>query len=183
VVNGERDGREDSRGRRLTVTSDSSDRPAPVVQQTERTERISFVTLEIVTVAAVDSACVSESVLVAGNGLREEQSRGVVMSVLDWLRGGHLRGREGGINLVNKGHSQASVRILGTRVNTPEVPAFQERLVRVPAGKYSVRFELEDEIEVYQVDGVMVESGMVTPFMLSGRVRQGQRVRMVSGPV
>jgi hypothetical protein len=106
------------------------------------------------------------------------------MGFMNWLTGqGHPAKGEGGIKLINEGRAGASVRIVGTHASTPPVPAFQERVVRLPAGRYAVRFAFEDGFETFQVDSITVVPGMATPVTLTVRACPGQKMRMVSGPV
>jgi hypothetical protein len=106
------------------------------------------------------------------------------MGFVNWLTGkGHPAKGMGGIKLINGSRSAANVRIKGAHDAAPQVPAWQDCLVRLPVGKYTIRFGFEDEIETYEVDNVPVVPETVTPFTLTTTAKSGQKLKMVSGPV
>ena len=106
------------------------------------------------------------------------------MGFLDWLTGKKQSSKgTGAIKFINSGLSLVYVKIFGGRKHALQVPARSDDLTQVPAGKYFVRFQFDDEFEVYQSEEFSVNDGAVVSFTMPTGSGGAQRAWPVKGPL
>jgi hypothetical protein len=106
------------------------------------------------------------------------------MGFFDWLKGKpRSQKRTALLKFDNPGRMAADIRVVGGQSFTLRVPEHADDMVRVPPGKYHIRFQIEDEFEIYQGDEFAVEAGSVMSFSVKTTANDGQRIRPVKGPL